>query len=246
MAENSTPRNTRVFIIDESVLARFWPKVDKAGDCWVWTAADDNFGYGHFSMPDTSGASSLQLAHRVSWIIANGPIPDGMCVLHTCDNPPCVNPAHLFLGTQSDNAHDRDSKGRTVAAHHFGEANGCAKLTKGDVIEIRHAYIEGETQRSIADRYGLTQSGIQSVVTGRVWGHVAEGITRGPESRKRRARGEGNGVAKLTEREVIEIRRAGARGESQREIAARFGVSKPAIGHILRRESWTHIPEEAG
>lgn len=89
-----------------STEARFWAKVDKTGDCWVWTAATNPKGYGQFYV------EGMRLAHRVSWILAHGPIPDDLCVLHRCDHPPCVNPAHLFLGTYADNNHDRDAKGR--------------------------------------------------------------------------------------------------------------------------------------
>ena len=84
----------------------FWEKVDKhaEGGCWVWTGTRQVFGYGI--------SLRYRLAHRVSWEIANGPIPDGLWVLHRCDNPPCVNPAHLFLGTQTENMRDMTAKGR--------------------------------------------------------------------------------------------------------------------------------------
>jgi hypothetical protein len=95
-----------------SVAERFFAKVvQSAGDeCWHWTAFCDRRGYGQFSTRDMPSAR----AHRVSWVIHHGQIPDGMCVLHRCDNPPCVNPAHLFLGTLRDNVHDMMTKGRHV------------------------------------------------------------------------------------------------------------------------------------
>jgi hypothetical protein len=97
------------------VAERFWPKVDRSGGpdaCWPWTATVRSDGYG---MIDVGG--KMVGAHRVSWEIANGPIPvggdyHGTCVLHRCDNPLCVNPSHLFLGTNDDNTKDRDAKGR--------------------------------------------------------------------------------------------------------------------------------------
>jgi hypothetical protein len=86
----------------------FWDQVRGAGDCWVWTGARGANGYGF-----VSGYSFTErFAHRLAWTMANGPIPEGKWVLHTCDNPPCVNPAHLFLGSAKDNAQDRDRKGR--------------------------------------------------------------------------------------------------------------------------------------
>jgi len=92
----------------KTVEERFWAKVDKTDSCWVWTGATLRRGYGQIRIP----VKKAKQAHRLSWEIHNGPIPDGMLVCHKCDNPPCVNPAHLFLGTQSDNNKDCVRKGR--------------------------------------------------------------------------------------------------------------------------------------
>lgn len=91
------------------VEGRFWSKVLKGTDqeCWLWNASRIKDGYGKFSV---SGV--YQQSHRISWQLTNGPIPDGLCVLHRCDNPPCVNPNHLFLGTNLDNVRDMFAKGR--------------------------------------------------------------------------------------------------------------------------------------
>lgn len=91
-------------MIDE---ARFWAKVDKSGDCWIWTAAKTGRGYGNFALHGGNIA-----AHRYSWEITNGPIPDGRGVLHECDTLACVRPDHLFLGTQRQNVADMIGKGR--------------------------------------------------------------------------------------------------------------------------------------
>lgn len=87
---------------------RFWSNVDRTGDCWIWIGSRLPSGYGRIG--------GRGYAHRVSWALANGPIPAGMCILHRCDNPPCVNPSHLWIGTVADNMHDRDRKGR----HRYG------------------------------------------------------------------------------------------------------------------------------
>lgn len=89
------------------VAGRFWSKVDKGPGCWTWTGATQNYGYGAVTIHGLT-----RRAHRVSWELAHGPIPDGLHVCHRCDNPPCVNPDHLFLGTAQDNVDDKDAKGR--------------------------------------------------------------------------------------------------------------------------------------
>lgn len=88
-------------------MKRFWDKVDKSGDCWEWAAACNSSGYGHIKLD-----GAMILAHRLSWILANGPIPDNLCICHTCDNRTCVNPDHLWLGTRADNNSDMTKKGR--------------------------------------------------------------------------------------------------------------------------------------
>ncbi len=87
---------------------RFWSKVVRGEGCWIWAASVDDHGYGRFGI----GRLRIEPAHRVAWMVANGPIPDGLSVLHRCDNPPCVRPDHLFLGTQRDNMRDMIAKGR--------------------------------------------------------------------------------------------------------------------------------------
>lgn len=91
----------------QSVEERFWPKVDKSGDCWTWTASLSRSGYGGFGF-----RGKVWKAHRVSYVLAYGEIPDGAHILHSCDNPPCVNPAHLRAGTRSDNMQDKVRRGR--------------------------------------------------------------------------------------------------------------------------------------
>lgn len=144
---------------------RFWEKVDKTGDCWEWTAHKNKQGYGTFH---TEGG---YLAHRFSWFLHNGKIPEDLYVCHHCDNPGCVNPDHLFLGTYKDNMQDAVNKGRM--ADQRGEANGHSKLTKKQVLAIREEYKTGNiTQKELAIKYNVSQVTIWMIVTRRTWRHI--------------------------------------------------------------------------
>lgn len=115
----------------------------------------------------------MKRAHRVAWRLVNGPIPEGMWVLHHCDNPSCVNPKHLFLGTPKDNAQDMIKKGRQ--GDNRGENAGGAKLTAEDVRAIRREYARGGvTQRALARRYGVSKGSIWYIVNYGTWKHLDE------------------------------------------------------------------------
>lgn len=148
-----------------SVESRFWAKVDKSGDCWLWTAHLRSDSYGSFKNKET-----MQLAHRVSWELHFGQVPDGMCVLHRCDVRSCVRPDHLFLGTQVDNMADMVAKGR--AGSTAGELSGMAKLTEGDVLDIRTVHALGGSFSAIARAYGLHHSTVRAAINGKTWGHI--------------------------------------------------------------------------
>lgn len=152
---------------------RFWSKVDKRGpdECWEWQAYRRRLGYGEFRIGPRVGGRA-HLAHRVAWELTRGPIPDGMQACHRCDNPPCVNPAHLFLGTANDNIQDMIRKGRKRLPDKpaRGSGHGMAKLTEQQVYEIRHS--EGD-QRECARRYGVSQGTVHLIRAGKIWRHVA-------------------------------------------------------------------------
>lgn len=150
-------------------LVRFWSKVDRSGGpdaCWPWTGDKGGWGYGRIMID-----RHRHLAHRLSWEIANGPIPSALDCLHTCDNPICVNPAHLFLGTDADNVADKMAKGRHNGP--YGESVGTAKLTAEQVAEIRRRYLPRKvTHEHLATEFGVTKSCIGRIVQGKGWRHV--------------------------------------------------------------------------
>lgn len=159
--------------ITQKLKNRFWSKVNKNGEyskrlksrCWEWTAYTCSFGYGYMGVgPRTHSA------HRISWMIHTGKMPK-LCVLHKCDNPACVRPDHLFLGTRADNAHDMFAKGRSYDRR--GEGNPRSKLTEKDVIEIRELYDTGKfTQRQIGKMFGVSDVSISYIIIGKTWKNV--------------------------------------------------------------------------
>lgn len=149
---------------------RFWSKVrisSAADTCWNWQAGLRNRGYGDFY-----AAGGHLTASRVAYWLATGKDPADMQVCHTCDNPRCCNPAHLFLGTNLDNSRDADRKGRLRVR--FGTAHYCAKLTEADVVECRRAYAAGECSRhGLARRHGVTPRVMANALHRKTWKHVA-------------------------------------------------------------------------
>lgn len=155
---------------NRSTIARFWSKVDRSSGrvgCWWWTGTVISKGYGWFHH---SPARGRVYAHRFSWELAHGKLSDGMAVCHSCDNPRCVNPAHLWLGTIADNNRDKLDKGRSNMRR--GSENANAILTEQLVLEIRSRSAAGESQRKLAASYGVTRAAIRYVVSGGGWAHV--------------------------------------------------------------------------
>lgn len=202
-----TNATRRPLVFNATAPSRFWAKVDRQGPtpahrpdlgpCWVWTARLSPDGYGQFRVGGMDSPNAR--AHRVSWIFAHGPIPDGLWVLHHCDEPTCVRPDHLFIGTHKDNVADRDRKGRQARGERHGwhthpetrprgerhgrythpettargERNGWARFTADEILAIRRAYAAGDIyQYELAEQYGTAQSVISSIVRRAVWAHL--------------------------------------------------------------------------
>jgi Autographiviridae endonuclease len=146
---------------------RFWSKVENASgaDCWQWLGHTEDYGYGMFSIK-RNGKHISVLAHRMAWELRRGPIPDGLCVLHHCGNPGCVNPDHLFLDTRTGNMEDKVRKGRQAK----GESAGSRKLTWIEACAIRRVATDlGFPRQFLANLYDVSLTTIRSVVLGITW-----------------------------------------------------------------------------
>lgn len=157
---------------DKPLERRLWSRVDRSGGpdaCWPFLGSPGNRGgYGQILVDGHNTP-----APRAAWIVANGPIPDGLLVCHRCDNPPCCNPRHLFLGTHADNTADMVEKGRGKRPPALrGVAHPGARLRDEQVKSIRLRLAEGVSQRQIARQYGVSQSQVSHIATGKHWTDV--------------------------------------------------------------------------
>lgn len=153
-------------MFSDSTVAYFWSKVQKAEGCWLWTGSR-NKDYGQLARP-INGVTS---AHRLSWMIHFGAIPQGICVCHHCDNPPCVRPDHLFLGTKADNNRDMVEKQRSRAV--CGERHPCAKLRIVDVLEMRKLHENEKVGcRKLAKRFGVSLTTVKEIFRRKIWRHI--------------------------------------------------------------------------
>lgn len=195
--------------------SRFMKKVEKTDSCWIWKAGKMKSGYGLFWLKTTI------TAHRASWILHFGEIQHEMCVCHKCDNPCCVNPDHLFLGTHKDNTHDCIEKGRFKIQE--------TKIHKSEFEKIINLYENGMTQREIGKLYDANQAQIWKIVCKK---YPSLGHRKGSR----------NNNCKLKEEEVLQIRSIYIPYiVSMPKIAQKYNVSLDTIDRIIRRETWTHI-----
>lgn len=241
----------------ERTEREFWMSIEMSGACWEWTGERDPQGYGRYSFTDAFGKTRHVQAHRLAWTLTNGPIPDGLLICHTCDNPPCQRGEHHFPGSYADNRHDSDKKGRSavgerhpfrlnpgLAAHgdrngsrvhpemrQRGEASPWAKLTESEVIAIRESAAAGESPQAIAARVGVSLGAVKHVIARRDWRHVAPEIAR-PKSK---------GWRNLSDAQVVAIRTQAAERVPHLTIAAQFHVSRALVGLIYLRKLYQHV-----
>ena len=144
-------------------IERYWDKVEVRGadECWEWMASKNTNGYGQV----WAGEKHF-LAHRLAWELTNGSIPEALYVCHTCDHPGCVNPSHLFIGSQAENQRDMAEKGRS----NRGRKRWSAKLTREDVGKIRNLYTTGKyLQRELGEQFDVSRTQVSRIVNGKRW-----------------------------------------------------------------------------
>lgn len=198
---------------------------DKTGGpdaCWLWKASHNGVGYG-----TVCWQKKYQLAHRATWEQHHGAIPLGMYLCHKCDNPLCVNPAHMFVGTPRDNSRDMVEKMRGC----HGARQGAAKLTDAKVRAIR---ADTRSQDVIAAEYGISQSNVSHIQRGNTWTHLGGAIRRREDGVICSSR------RKLTDDHVLAIRKD---TRSNTVIAAELGVDPSCISRVKARRAYARLPD---
>ena len=214
------PLRQRYAGMDPAIRLKKYVRQGHVLGCWEWIGAVQSPGYGCFSLD-----GERMLAHRASWLLFKGPIPENegrtFSVLHHCDNKLCVNPEHLFLGTHSDNAVDSYRKG--FRGLHV-------KLTPFVVADIRDST---ETAKVLAERYGVHKATIDRIRNGHAWTFLPQDPNRQPRFTR-----------PFTQEEVLTMRRLYKDGHSQSAIASQFGRNPSLVQRIIRRVTWKHLPDE--
>jgi hypothetical protein len=204
-------------------------KVDAATGCWLWTASTNKSGYGRLGVD-----GKVFLAHRLAYAVAHGAIPDGMHVCHRCDTPACINPDHLFIGTNADNMLDKLSKNRQSKGSDFSST----KLTEAQVAAIR---LDKRPQWVIAQDYGISQSQVSLIHRNEEWRHLdltQAAYSNGRIDNGNRVKGTAHPLAKLDDEKVQRIRSS---AKSIRALSEEYGVSEGLISRVIKRTAWVHV-----
>jgi len=221
----------------EPVKERFEQRyeIDDETGCWEWTGTMMGGGYGQMSVNNRNEG-----AHRISYRLHNGEIPEGAFICHTCHNPPCVNPDHLYAGDAASNAQDAIENGDWPEIR--GSDTGNSELTEDDVREMRGRYADGEvTYEDLKREYDVSLGTVSRAIRGIDWEHV-DGAVEGDWKEWCRVEGSEVGTSKLTENDVREIRRIYAEQDiSMADLGERVDVSASTVSGIVNRDSWKHV-----
>lgn len=223
-------KRTMLTELTEQQREKFWAKVQITDGCWPWLGHINRNGYGEFH-----SAGDRRLAHVLAFEEEYSPVPAGLFVCHSCDVRHCVNYEHLFLGTCEDNWNDMREKGR----HAKGEQQADAKVTEEDVAYMRRFRSDGITASAIAQWYGLSLCATARLLSGRTWRHVD---ARTDFSINTHAKGSKVHTAKLSEKQIPEIRNLCRSGIPMEILAQRYGVQRQTIRAIMTGRNWKHVP----
>lgn len=211
-------------------IERFWSKVNigEPDECWTWTASLLH-GYGHFDYHGSSSKSRKRFAHRIAFALCNQAVDDGQSILHSCDNPPCCNPAHLRIGSQQDNMDDRSIRGR--APH--GESAYQSCFTEQQVADLRREYVTTEVRmRDLARRHSVGKTTMQHILHNRTW-------IDGPYAVQAAQKAASKAPKRLEKWQVEAMRRAHEEaGLTGAQLARAFGVAPMTVSCILRNVNW--------
>ena len=219
-------RRIKSLSLGHCYIDRFWSKVDKRGEdeCWIWKAHVDKDGYGMMWVDGSNVKAS-----RVSFTISNGPIPEGMIVCHSCDVPGCVNPRHLWLGSNLENSRDMVTKGRSPVGERHGSKTHPERVARGD----------RNGSRIFPERLPRGDQHYSRTNPERLARGDRNGAKTHPESIPK---GEAHGRTNLTTSQVISIRRQYSESKAtHKELAKAYKTATSTIGRIIRREVWSHV-----
>lgn len=213
-------------VASRPLVDRFWACVNKTAACWLWTGPVQKNGYGQMSRSGRRGAAWV---HRVSYELAHGPIPAGLCVCHKCDTPLCVRPDHLFLGTRADNLKDAMIKRRVA----WGSRNSHAKLTADQVTEIHNQITRGVPKATVQRDYGISRSHLNAVLRGVFW----RNLDMMPRHSVKPF------IPQVTEADIRIIREMRAQHPPvpHNVIARRFGISPANSCRIALGRRWSRV-----